>query len=762
MSSPSRLHTAVYDIFTLPKAKLKTKAVGFPLSGKERDRLATSMTVEELVNATNYHEDEEAKPKRRWREIQHLFQVTREPRFSRHSIENALWYYVYNGVSANHFANALIEEFQFPPEMQMDAHLRWLYWSFDNGTNDRADWRSILASVRIILFFRLIKSRPVDLLVSCFDIYAVGGESKVSKHPNESWYVEDAVRYVTEIFTLPCDSLRDLVHTRGRVRDAFLTLYKVPAAQHEQHRFGVHTMYRKEFRQFLRANELLVTAFADLCWARCPVDLRLQAFDEEQSHAQHRADIILVRFKLVQAYAMYKRHLYRDCYRTWYLAARRLAVVRQFAAQKYVRMRRSMFRFWRRLVARTLLRRRRKLLAEVMGNYALKGRSFGRIRLFNYQTRYITRTVGRFNKHAKTEKLGFMHLREFVRLGALRRAYHVWWNEVVQMVNWDLAVEHDWHRRLLPPMQRWFKSAHYDAMNKRIEFMALENKFAFDRMMKEADEQALEIVRIEKAKQEQARIAEEAKEVIEKQQQQEEARRRKEQAKAEDERIIKLAQRDLRRKRVKAQMKRVKAGFVRKTANKQAYMLDAAKRRVTAYLANPENDLAVLLRFEKLKREFFAPPSSDTREHEAIITSHKNIVFLFLDAKLRKEGLEMEKVVLRFDREKKGFLTYDAFKAMIKALGVKLNPSQVNGVIRGVDVDGDGAIDMSELVASMVDIKKMGVVGSPWKIYVDPVQDIICYHNFDTGEKVSRARSHTLAHAFSLYSGQNGPHSIAF
>ena len=319
--------------------------------------------------------------------------------------------------------------------------------------------------------------------------------------------------------------------------------------------------------------------------------------------------------------------------------------MRAFAAQKYVRRRRGFFRFWAALTARTLLRRRRKLLAEVMGNYALKSRTFARIRIFNYQTRYITRTAGRFNKFAKQEKMGLMHLREFSRLGQLRRAFHVWWNEAVQLINWDLACEHDWHRRLLPPMRRWFQSAHYDAMNKRIEFMALENKFAFDRMMKEAEVQALEIIKVELASQERSRVAEEAKELIEKAARQAEAARRKEQAKREDEAVILASQRDLRRRRVKAQMKRVKAGFVRKLGTKLAYMLDAAKRRVTAYLSNPENALATQLREEKLKRDFTAAPNgSEYLAREKIITSHKNIVFLYLDAKLRNEGLEMQKV----------------------------------------------------------------------------------------------------------------------
>ncbi len=36
----------------------------------------------------------------------------------------------------------------------------------------------------------------------------------------------------------------------------------------------------------------------------------------------------------------------------------------------------------------------------------------------------------------------------------------------------------------------------------------------------------------------------------------------------------------------------------------------------------------------------------------------------------------------------------------------------------------------------MKDTDKMGVLGSDWKLYIDPAQDVICYHNFLTNEKV--------------------------
>ena len=45
---------------------------------------------------------------------------------------------------------------------------------------------------------------------------------------------------------------------------------------------------------------------------------------------------------------------------------------------------------------------------------------------------------------------------------------------------------------------------------------------------------------------------------------------------------------------------------------------------------------------------------------------------------MRNDGLQLMKVVKKFDVDKKGYLSYDDFKKVIKLLGVKLSPSQVN------------------------------------------------------------------------------------
>lgn len=106
---------------------------------------------------------------------------------------------------------------------------------------------------------------------------------------------------------------------------------------------------------------------------------------------------------------------------------------------------------------------------------------------------------------------------------------------------------------------------------------------------------------------------------------------------------------------------------------------------------------------------------------------------------------------------------------MVRFTGAKLTKAQIYGCIRHVDVEGNGVIDVAKLENALKvrgfslfsllshtlsltlshffplsppmwhllkETAMMGVDGSPWKMYVDPAEDVLCYHNFKTNEKI--------------------------
>ena len=62
---------------------------------------------------------------------------------------------------------------------------------------------------------------------------------------------------------------------------------------------------------------------------------------------------------------------------------------------------------------------------------------------------------------------------------------------------------------------------------------------------------------------------------------------------------------------------------------------------------------------------------------------------------------------------------------------------QIRDILAKVDENKDNDISIDELESFMhAAIDKLGVPGSPWKIYVDPAQSVMTYHNVITDEKV--------------------------
>ena len=156
-------------------------------------------------------------------------------------------------------------------------------------------------------------------------------------------------------------------------------------------------------------------------------------------------------------------------------------------------------------------------------------------------------------------------------------------------------------------------------------------------------------------------------------------------------------------------------GFKAEWEEKTEVLLAKAHSRISAYIENKDNKLAIDLRFEQLKREFFQPPTPENKAREEALSSLKNIVFLYLQAKLRADLIKLSDILPRFDKNKKGYLTYSEFKEMILSIGADISPAKISAVIRGVDVDGDKCIDLKELELSMEDTKQMGTVGSAWR-----------------------------------------------
>jgi hypothetical protein len=105
-------------------------------------------------------------------------------------------------------------------------------------------------------------------------------------------------------------------------------------------------------------------------------------------------------------------------------------------------------------------------------------RCFHKIKLHNYKQKKIERAIMRCrgkDDYVKRIELGGSYLRSYRRLFLMRAYYHRWWGKIVDMVNHQLLLEHNWTRLVRPRFVEWKEFAQFQAMIKRNNKIAEEN-----------------------------------------------------------------------------------------------------------------------------------------------------------------------------------------------------------------------------------------------------------------------------------------------
>jgi hypothetical protein len=395
-----------------------------------------------------------------------------------------------------------------------------------------------------------------------------------------------------------------------------------------------------------------------------------------------------------------------------------------------------MFVFWRMYAGKSHNQRRRRLLADVMGSYTVKARVFARIKLFNFLSLNILAATGDTTPEQMQAQEGSAKLRYARSKHFMRRALYRWADLAGWERNNDIADENYFYVLMKKCLHAWAERSLGIIKAKREEIIALENQNYIRDIMVETEENAAMLVKMELERHQKKKEEEAKKKEDEKAHRLQVARQRAQADKVAESRWLLEMQKDIRRRRVAKQMSKMRKKFAKLWNAKENEMIETAAVRAQEYYEQEDHALEMELRMLKLKKAFFEPPSVDNAEREKIISNPKNIVFLYLEAKMAESKMELKEVIPKFDLNNKGYLSYDEFRNVINSLSVGITANQVTQVIEGVDLDKDGFIELSELEAAMTPVDAMGVKFCPWKFYVDPATDVICYHNFETANKV--------------------------
>ncbi|CAM9553623.1 unnamed protein product, partial [Phaeothamnion confervicola] len=165
-----------------------------------------------------------------------------------------------------------------------------------------------------------------------------------------------------------------------------------------------------------------------------------------------------------------------------------------------------------------------------------------------------------------------------------------------------------------------------------------------------------------------------------------------------------------------------------------------ATQHAREWLVSEDVEAKYLLEKElkETRRRFFAPPRPETADLEKSLQDPANVIFAHVTHRLFQRDQTLRALFGQFDSSGDGYLSYNEFRRLVESLGLAaLSGEQVHAVLRAVDSDGSGFIDLPELEAAMLKHETVcGSAGSPWKMYVHPIHAVMTFHNVQTDEEI--------------------------
>jgi hypothetical protein len=203
-------------------------------------------------------------------------------------------------------------------------------------------------------------------------------------------------------------------------------------------------IYRIDFIRLLKDNPSLVQHWSRLMWDRVPSDFRLIALDEIELEVFDQAEHRMYLIKQLKAIKHNNEHIKKMSFFQWLNSIGDIIKIQRNLRQAFLRKAKGMVVFWWDWTIQQRRKRKRRILADVIGCYTIKGRIFQRWRLMVYTHKKIIFYAGKFDKQIKYIKQGFFRLKESKRLYSLRQYLCRWCNNVAWVLNHELA-DHYWY-----------------------------------------------------------------------------------------------------------------------------------------------------------------------------------------------------------------------------------------------------------------------------------------------------------------------------
>jgi hypothetical protein len=538
----------------------------------------------------------------------------------------------------------------------------------------------------------------------------------LSKFDNSNWFLKTDTDLHSILF-LPVITAAEHATMEGLLEDALALTPKTKILR------------KLDFLIFLDTHDAILKYWSKLIWSLIPSQFRLQVLDEievatfeEQEHRlyliQHSTAVRFNNMRIMKSTWLRWRRGIGDVV----LISRNLTRSLNHKAHIYIA-------FWSDYASRRRMKRRRAILAEVMGAYTIKARCFARMRLLVYLMKKIKRVTNRFENSVKRINQGLFRLREALRLYQMRKFLCRWADNVAwENIN-NIATDMQYRRFTSRTFKAWAKLAIERAESKRNERMAAQKQIELIQMMSEADRNMHDLLALEKKIKEDRAAAQEAERRAEAKARADELAAELRAQKDAKARLLLSVQVKTQRSAEYVKIKRLKRKFRKDWQKRMEDGMKEANLRAERFLESEEAKPVLQARFRKLKAEALAAPSPENMAREKRMVDRKNILLLWLQERMDAQNLSLSMLFYGFDDASKGYLTHDEFRRMVDELEIKVTDTLVTDVIEAVDPKNENIISVPAVERSMEDLKYLGIDGSVWKFYVDPAQNVFCYHN---------------------------------
>jgi hypothetical protein len=744
-----------------------------------------TQSIEELLAVQESKESVFNRKKRKWREIVHLFVVSRDPIYANKSIEKALLLHETGLMTQQNFVMTIMGEYKFANDLQMDAHLKRLYASLDNAHRSQADLREVVAATKCLLFFRTVRINPLEVLAMVFDVFAdcnyshalgkaskaITGSSRGVKRAVQNKEGLKMSRSTTTSFIHVSSSdvpNSDSVTTEITNRKSYLSLLSkfdnsnwflrtdtdlqsilflpvVTAAEHATMEGMLEDalamtprtriLRKLDFLVFLDTHNSILKYWSKLVWNRIPSQFRLQALGEIEVATFEEQEHRLYLIQQATAIRFNNMCIMKTTWLRWRRGIGDVVLVSRNLTRVLHRKAHACIDFWSNYAAQRRMKRRRAVLAEVMGAYTIKARCFARMRLLVYLMKKIKHAASRYELSVKRVDQGLFRIREAFRLHQMRK-FLCRWADIVAWENINnIATEMQHNRFISRTFKAWAKLAMESAELKRNERLAAQQQMELFEMMAEADRNTHDLLALEKKLKEDRAAEREAERKAEAKARADELAAELRAQKDAKARVVLSVQAKTQRSAEYTKIKRLKRKFRKDWEKRMADGMREANLRAERFLESEEAKPVLKARLTKLKAEALAAPSPENMARERRMVDRKNILLLWLQDRMDAQNLSISMLFYGFDESSKGYLTHDEFRKMVDDLDIKIADTLVTDLIEAVDKKNENIIAIQAVERSMEDLRYLGVDGSAWKYYVDPAQNVFCYHNMREDRK---------------------------